>query len=89
MSLRSVFKESLVVIKEINDTSKINSNKLLEIYGLYKQITCGDVEFNNDFKTLKEKNMWEHYKQFEGLCEIDGMKLFIEIVDDMLYQLNN
>ena len=89
MSLRSIFKDSLLVIKDINDYRKINSNKLLEIYGLYKQITCGNVEFNNDFSTLKEKRMWENWKRFENTSEIDGMKLFIEIVDKMLYVLND
>jgi acyl-CoA-binding protein len=84
-----MFKDSLEIIKDINESRKINANKLLEIYGLYKQITCGDVEFNNDFQTLKEKRMWENWKRFEGTCKIEGMELFIEIVNDMLYQLNN
>lgn len=89
MSLSEIFKEALLVIKEINSEIKIDSNKLIEIYGLYKQITCGNVHFNNDFKTLKDKRLWESWNSFKNLRKEPAMRKFIEITDVMLFKHQN
>tara|TARA_A100001015_G_C14411436_1_gene489320 strand:+ start:164 stop:334 length:171 start_codon:yes stop_codon:yes gene_type:complete len=56
---------------------------------MYKQITCGNVQFNNNFKTLKEKRLWESWNSFKGLDKTEGMTIFIKIVYELVYKYNN
>ena len=88
-SLKSIFKEALNVLQEIGTKNNIESEKLIDIYGMYKQITCGNVKFNNNFKTLKEKRLWESWNSFKGLDNTEGMTIFTKIVDEMLCKYNN
>ena len=89
MSLKSIFKEALNVLQDIGSKNHIETEKLIDIYGMYKQITCGNVQFNNNFKTLKEKRLWESWNSFKGLDKTEGMTIFTKIVYELVYKYNN
>jgi diazepam-binding inhibitor (GABA receptor modulator, acyl-CoA-binding protein) len=80
MSLEDEF---LSAQQRVNNLSRRPSDQqLLEIYGLYKQATLGDVTGNRpggfDFKGRAK---WEAWKQRLGLSREEAMKGYVEVVE--------
>ena len=80
MSLEDEF---LSAQQRVNNLSRRPSDQqLLEIYGLYKQATLGDVTGNRpggfDFKGRAK---WEAWKQRRGLSREEAMKGYVEVVE--------
>jgi diazepam-binding inhibitor (GABA receptor modulator, acyl-CoA-binding protein) len=80
MSLEDEF---LSAQQRVNNLSRRPSDQqLLEIYGLYKQATLGDVTGNRpggfDFKGRAK---WEAWKHRQGLSREEAMKGYVEVVE--------
>jgi diazepam-binding inhibitor (GABA receptor modulator, acyl-CoA-binding protein) len=79
----SLEEEFLGAQQRVNNLSRRPSDhQLLEIYGLYKQATLGDVTGNRpggfDFKGRAK---WEAWKQRQGLSREEAMKGYVEVVE--------
>jgi acyl-CoA-binding protein len=83
--IKYVCDEAFRVVKNMhNKPESINSDILLNIYGLYKQIIVGDVEYECDFKTLKEKRKWQYWDKYKGMTKRDAMDELINIINDLV-----
>ena len=72
------------MVKRVHDMNNIDSNMLLKIYGLYKQTIIGDALFECDFKTLKQKRMWESWNECRGVDKSDSVKELVCLVNELL-----
>ena len=72
------------MVKKIHSINTINSNILLKMYGLYKQTIVGDALFECDFKTLKQKRMWESWNGYRGMDKSDSVKKLVCLVNELL-----
>jgi diazepam-binding inhibitor (GABA receptor modulator, acyl-CoA-binding protein) len=86
MSLEEQF---LSAQQRVNNLSRRPSDlQLLEIYGLYKQASLGDVTGNRpggfDFKGRAK---WEAWKQRQGLSPEEAMKRYVEVVERLEREL--
>ena len=79
MDLKDQFGASIEKAKGLPNQ---NNETLLELYGLYKQATVGDVEGDRpggfDFRAQAKFDAWE---QKRGLSSEDAMQSYIELVD--------
>ncbi|MFO7460292.1 MAG: acyl-CoA-binding protein [Desulfatiglandales bacterium] len=85
----SLEEEFLSAQQRVNSLSRRPSDQdLLELYGLYKQATTGNVSGNRpggfDFKGRAK---WEAWKQREGLSREEAMKGYVEVVDRLKREL--
>lgn len=66
---------------------KPTDQQLLDLYGLYKQATVGDINtdrpgtFSIDFKG---KAKWDAWNSRKGLSNQDAEKQYIELVDSLV-----
>lgn len=79
----SLEEEFLSAQQRVNNLSRRPSDQqLLEIYGLYKQATLGDVTGNRpggfDFKGRAKWDAWKHR---QGLSREEAMKGYVEVVE--------
>lgn len=80
-----MYKDMFNVVKNVYDESgSINNDILLDIYGLYKQSSMGNVKFECDFKTLKEKRMWENWNKYKGMSKLQCIDELINIINDLV-----
>ena len=65
-----------------NDASKsIPSDILLELYGLYKQATIGDVATDRPSMFYYiERSKWDAWDKQSGLTKESAMKLYIKTI---------
>jgi diazepam-binding inhibitor (GABA receptor modulator, acyl-CoA-binding protein) len=86
MSLEEEFLSAQQIVNRLS--RRPSDQDLLELYGLYKQATTGDVSGNRpggfDFKGRAK---WEAWKQREGLSREEAMKGYVEIVDRLKREL--
>jgi diazepam-binding inhibitor (GABA receptor modulator, acyl-CoA-binding protein) len=85
----SLEEEFLSAQQRVNNLSRRPSDQqLLEIYGLYKQATLGDVTGNRpggfDFKGRAK---WEAWKHRQGLSREEAMKGYVEVADRLKREL--
>ena len=80
--LDEFFQEKIEIIQ--NSNKNLNNEQLLELYGLYKQSIIGNNNTNNDFKTLKDKKMWESWNKFYGIEQNRAKQSFIQKVHEFL-----
>lgn len=83
MDLDEQFKQAS---KKVHTLDKRPSNdKLLELYGLFKQATEGDVAGERpvgfDFKAIAKYDTWANLK---GMSQDDAKKAYIELVHTLL-----
>lgn len=86
MSLEEQF---LSAQKRVNNLSRRPSDfQLLELYGLYKQATLGDVTGDRpggfDFKGRAK---WEAWKQRQGLSSGEAMQRYVDGVERLEHEL--
>lgn len=60
----TVVKEFIENLNYIKKNIKDN-NELLLLYGIFKQATCGNNNIEPDFRTLKEKKLWESWENYK------------------------
>lgn len=60
------------------------NNEILEIYGLYKQSTVGDVNISRPgMLDFAGKSKWDAWNGKKGLSKEDAMKAYIALVEEM------
>lgn len=61
-----------------------SNDKLLKLYGLYKQATEGDVQEDRpggfDFKAIAKYDTWANLK---GMSKDEAMQSYIDLVDSL------
>jgi acyl-CoA-binding protein len=61
-----------------------SNDKLLKLYGLYKQATEGDVQEDRpggfDFKAIAKYDTWSNLK---GMSRDEAMQSYIDLVDSL------
>ena len=77
------FKESCENVKKI---SNIDDDILKNIYGYYKQATCGDIntERPDGFLEFKEKSKWDAWESKKGLSKESAMRKYIRLIDELI-----
>ncbi len=68
-----------------------DNNELIELYGLYKQATVGNINTEKPmFLNLKEVTKWNAWNKHIGLSQYDSEVKYIMFVNDMIkkYSLN-
>lgn len=81
--IESKFLESIVKIKHSRYTP--SEDDLLELYGLYKQATIGDINIPcPSFFIPRELAKWNSWNNYKGLSKISAKKRYIILVDNLL-----
>lgn len=70
--------------KKAEDVKKLKSSptndEMLQLYGLYKQATVGDVNTDRPgFLDLKGKAKWDNWDSRKGLSKEDAEAQYIEV----------
>jgi acyl-CoA-binding protein len=83
MTLENDFAGAQVRVKNLSAAP--STDKLLELYGLYKQATTGDVDGNRpgmmDFKGRAKYDAWAGRK---GMAKEEAMRAYIALVDRLV-----
>ena len=80
---QKTFDEAVVKSKTL--TERPSNEVLLKLYGLFKQVTEGDVQGERpggfDFKGAAKFNAWESYK---GKTKDDAASEYIDLVNSLI-----
>jgi len=83
MDLDEQFKQASEKVHTLD--KRPSNDKLLELYGLFKQATEGDVAGQRpggfDFKAIAKYDTWANLK---GMSKDDAKKAYIELVHTLL-----
>ncbi|MFV2074099.1 MAG: acyl-CoA-binding protein [Thermoanaerobaculales bacterium] len=81
MDLKDQFEQS---IKQAKSLSSQSNDTLLELYGLYKQATEGDVQGDRpggfDFRGAAKYDAW---KKRRGMSNDEAMQAYVDLVDSL------
>jgi len=82
MSLDERFNAAAERVKTLKN--KPNDTQLLEIYGLFKQGTVGDVNTSRPgMLDLKGKAKWDSWNGLKGTSQDEAKEKYIAIVDEL------
>lgn len=82
MSLDEKFTKAAEDVKKL---SQLDNDNLLYLYGLYKQVTCGDCNVSKPgFLDLKGQAKWNAWESRKGLEKTKAQKKYIEKVERLL-----
>jgi diazepam-binding inhibitor (GABA receptor modulating acyl-CoA-binding protein) len=85
MELKEQFEAAAAKSKEF--TRRPSNEELLQLYGLYKQATEGDVNEERpggfDFKAIAKHDAWEELK---GKSKEQAMQEYVDLVDKLQKQ---
>ncbi|KAI0241673.1 Acyl-CoA-binding protein [Lamellibrachia satsuma] len=77
------FTEAAEKVKNLK--TKPNDAEMLEIYGLYKQATVGDVNIDRPgMFDMKGKAKWDSWNGRKGMSKEDAERQYIEVVDRLI-----
>ena len=80
MAIQDDFEHAVSRVKELPE--RPSNETLLELYGLYKQATEGDVSGDPpgmfDFKGQAKHRAWS---ERQGMASEDAMRAYVELVD--------
>ncbi|KAJ8291014.1 hypothetical protein GJAV_G00020420 [Gymnothorax javanicus] len=83
MTLQAEFEQIAVDVKNIK--TRPENQELLDLYGLYKQATVGDI--NTDCPGLldvKGKAKWDAWNSRKGMSEADAMTAYITLAKEII-----
>jgi diazepam-binding inhibitor (GABA receptor modulating acyl-CoA-binding protein) len=64
---------------------QLNNEKLLELYGLFKQATVGDNDTTQPWAIeIKKRAKWEAWNERKGLNNSTACKLYISLVEKLI-----
>lgn len=82
MSLEEKFNKA---VKDVNTLTDLNNDNLLYLYGLYKQVTCGDCNVSKpSFFDFKGQAKWTAWESRKGLKKEKAQKKYIDKVVSLL-----
>jgi len=83
MELKEQFKQASEKVHTLD--KRPSNDRLLELYGLFKQATEGDVKGERpggfDFKAIAKYDTWANLK---GMSQDDAKKAYIDLVNTLL-----
>ena len=83
--LNKEFDKMVQIVNNRKSNNNVSDIELAEIYGLYKQATCGDNNFVAPYKIqVVAYTKWTAWNKFKGLKSIDAKKKYIEYVKNIL-----
>lgn len=82
-SIKMNFDEASVRVKSL--TNKPSDTIMLELYGLFKQATVGNVDTDRpSFWDLVGKAKWDSWKSYEGLSADDAKSKYVCLVQKLV-----
>jgi acyl-CoA-binding protein len=82
MDLHQQFKAASEKVHTLD--KRPSNDKLLKLYGLFKQATEGDVQEDRpggfDFKAIAKYDTWSNLK---GMAKDEAMQAYIDLVDSL------
>jgi acyl-CoA-binding protein len=85
-SLADQFKESKARVEKLS--SRPSNDQLLDLYGLYKQATEGDVSGSRPgLLDLKGRAKFDAWAKRKGASKDDAMKKYVALVDTLAEEL--
>jgi diazepam-binding inhibitor (GABA receptor modulating acyl-CoA-binding protein) len=82
MSIEKKFNKATKDIKGLND---LDNDNLLYLYGLYKQVTCGDCNVSKPgFFDFKGQAKWKAWESRKGLKKELAQQKYIDKVESLL-----
>ncbi|XP_043923447.1 acyl-CoA-binding domain-containing protein 7 [Protopterus annectens] len=82
MSLQNAFDEAAETVKKLK--ARPDDDELRELYGLYKQVTVGDINIGcPGMLDLKGKAKWEAWNSKKGMSREDAMNAYISKANEM------
>ena len=82
MSPSDSFKKASEQVKLLN--TKPSNDELLQLYGLYKQATEGNVQGGRPgILNVKERAKWDAWKKLEGQTETDAQDQYTSLVGNL------
>lgn len=82
MSIEEKFNKS---VEDVNTLTDLNNDNLLYLYGLYKQVTCGDCNVSKpSFFDFKGQAKWTAWESRKGLKKEKAQKKYIDKVESLL-----
>lgn len=77
------FEEATKVVRTL--TRKPDNDSLLKLYGLFKQVTVGDVNTKQPWAVQVEaRAKWDAWNSYKGLTKVNAEKQYISIVQQLL-----
>eukprot|EP00347_Sterkiella_histriomuscorum_P019227 403342455 len=81
--------EFQAIVKRVEENAaemgKLPDDKKLQIYGLFKQSTIGDVNTDRPgMLDFKGKAKWDAWNALKGTSQDDAKTQYIELVNDLL-----
>ena len=82
-SIEEKFKKASESVKNLKNRPE--DEILLQLYGLYKQATIGNINIPQPWAIQVEKrSKWDSWKMFENMPKAVAMTKYVEIVDNLL-----
>ena len=82
-SIEEKFKSASQNVKTLKN--KPSNEILLQLYGLYKQSTIGNINIPQPWAVQIEKRAkWDSWKMFENMDKGTAMAKYVEIVENLL-----
>ncbi len=82
MSVEERFNKSVQGVTTLTD---VDNDDLLYLYGLYKQVTCGDCNAQKpSFFDFKGQAKWKAWESRKGLKKEKAQKQYIDKVENLL-----
>ena len=84
-SIDEKFKQAVEDVKNL--PNRPNNETLLQLYGLYKQVTIGNINIPQPWAIQIEKRAkWDSWKLFENMDKSKAMARYVEIVENLISQ---
>ncbi|KAJ5647510.1 acyl-coA-binding protein [Penicillium lividum] len=81
-TIKEQFDQAVLDVKNLK--AKPTNDELLELYGLFKQATTGDVNTTRpgafDFK---EKYKWDSWEKKKGMTEEEAQEAYVKLVEEL------
>lgn len=78
------FNECIVWLFKNNN--KVDTSTKLKLYGIYKQIKCGDINIKKpSICSFQERKKWYAWNACKGIKRGDAIKCYIDIVKNMMF----
>tara|TARA_E500000178_G_C16711215_1_gene612790 strand:+ start:59 stop:328 length:270 start_codon:yes stop_codon:yes gene_type:complete len=84
-NIKDCFEKSIQQVKNLDNNKKPSDDILLRLYGLYKQITLGNINTNKpsifNYKLLKK---WESWNECKDMETEKAQQKYIDIVNSFI-----
>lgn len=80
--LKSAFDDAVTRSRQL--TERPDNATLLQIYGLYKQATVGDVQgAKPGFGDMVGRAKWDAWNGLKGVAQEDAMQRYVGLIDSL------